>query len=41
MKMKAKGYSAGGAPMGMKKPRNEIVRPSKKSPKLSSAQRDI
>jgi hypothetical protein len=28
-KMKAKGYSAGGAPMGMKKPRNEIVRPGK------------
>jgi hypothetical protein len=24
-KMKAKGYSAGGAPMGMKKPGNEIV----------------
>jgi hypothetical protein len=40
-KMKAKGYSAGGAPMGMKKPGNEIVRPGKKSPKLSSAQENL
>jgi hypothetical protein len=40
-KMKAKGYSAGGAPMGMKKPGNEIVRPGEKSPKLSSAQENL
>jgi hypothetical protein len=37
MKMKAKGYSAGGAPMGMK-PRN-AVRPSKRP--LSSAQKNM
>jgi hypothetical protein len=40
-KMKAKGYSRGGAPMGMKKPGNEIVLPDKKSPKLSSAQENL
>jgi hypothetical protein len=40
-KMKAKGYSRGGAPMGMKKPGNEIVRPGKNSPKLSSAQENL
>jgi hypothetical protein len=40
-KMKAKGYSRGGAPMGMKTPGNEIVLPDKKSPKLSSAQENL
>ena len=37
--MKAKGYRRGGAPMGMKKPGNEIVRPGKKAPPATRAQR--
>ena len=41
MKMKAKGYRRGGAPMGMAKPGNERATSARKAPKLSSVQESM